>query len=82
VLKEQLGPAWVSKLDSETMIGVEIIATRVGGDEQLEIYKQMQQNVWAMIEEGFSNKIITPNVTSTQVSFFSLQGSHNSRSSL
>ena len=41
-MKEMLGDGWVSKLASETMIGVEVVATRVGGEEQLGVYKRMQ----------------------------------------
>ena len=54
---EKLGP-WADRVSSDRAIGVEVIALRAGGKEQLDHYKLLQENVWAMIQEGFSEKII------------------------
>ncbi|KAF4575128.1 hypothetical protein EYR36_006484 [Pleurotus pulmonarius] len=45
------------------MLGVEYVATRVDG--MLEYYHDLQEIVWAMLEEGFSHKTIEPGVTTT-----------------
>jgi hypothetical protein len=34
---------------------------------QLEWYKKLQETTWAMISEAFSEKVITPGETSTEV---------------
>jgi len=48
------------------MIAVEFVASKVPG--QLEVYRKLQSTAWAMIEEAFSEKVITPGVTTTDVS--------------
>lgn len=42
VLRRELGEKWVGRFGTERMIPVEVIAARVGGKEQLEIYRDMQ----------------------------------------
>ena len=54
---EKLGP-WADRVSSDRAIGVEVIAMRAGGEEQLHYYKMLQSNIWAMIQEGFSEKVI------------------------
>ena len=49
---------WADRVSAKREIGVEVIAARVGGAEQLEMYRLMMENVWAMIQEGFSEKVI------------------------
>ena len=49
---------WADRVSAKREIGVEVIAARVGGEEQLEMYRLMMENVWAMIQEGFSEKVI------------------------
>ncbi|TFK55584.1 hypothetical protein OE88DRAFT_1765719 [Heliocybe sulcata] len=61
-LYEQMPQEWM-KAVNEPMLAVEYIATRVPG--QLEYYRLMQETVWAMIEEAFSERVIQPGVTST-----------------
>nr|XP_031857323.1 uncharacterized protein CI109_007271 [Kwoniella shandongensis]KAA5524395.1 hypothetical protein CI109_007271 [Kwoniella shandongensis] len=59
LLLQKLGPKWAKRVSSERAIGVEVVAARVGGEEQLSMYRLMTENVWRMIEEGFSNEVIT-----------------------
>ena len=47
------------------MLGVEYVATRVEG--QLEWYQKLQESAWAMVTEAFSEKVIVPGVTTSQV---------------
>jgi hypothetical protein len=61
-----LDPHWASRVSSHRMIGVEVIAKRVGGKEQLDMYKIMMENIWAMIQEGFSEKVIEVGKTTSQ----------------
>lgn len=65
-LQEQLGLRWVGKMVNRPMIGVEYVSARVAG--QIEYYQALQEITWAMIEEAFSEKVIQPGVTSTEVS--------------
>lgn len=64
VLVEQLGKHWMSRMVNEPLLGVEFVATRVDG--QLEYYRKLQEIVWAMLEEGFSHKVIEPGRTTTE----------------
>jgi len=57
LLRSKLGK-WADRVSSNRAIGVEVVATRAGGAEQLEMYKLMMENVWAMVQEGFSEEII------------------------
>jgi hypothetical protein len=50
------------------MVPVEIIATRTGGEEQLSTYRGMMRLVWAMIEEGFSERVVKVGETTVEVS--------------
>ena len=65
VLQEQLGPKWVGRMVNEPMLGIEFVAARIPG--QVEYYRLMQETTWALIEEAFSERVITPGVTSTEV---------------
>lgn len=56
-LMEKLG-SYASRVSTNREIPVEVIATRAGGKEQLEMYRLLTQNVWAMIQEGFSEKVV------------------------
>ncbi|KAK8849845.1 hypothetical protein IAR55_005181 [Kwoniella newhampshirensis] len=55
LLLNKLGPKWRKRVSSERAIGVEVVAARVGGEEQLKMYQLMTENVWRMIEEGFKH---------------------------
>ena len=63
---EKLGPKWASRVSSKREIGVEVVAARVGGDEQLGMYRLMMENVWAMVQEGFSDKVIEVGKTTAE----------------
>lgn len=58
LLKSKLPAKYASRLSSHRAIGVEVIANRAGGEEQLEMYRLLMENVWAMIQEGFSERVI------------------------
>jgi hypothetical protein len=62
---DRLGERWMEKLVSEPMIAVEYIGTMVQG--RLPWYRILQETAWAIISEGFSEKVITPGKTSTEV---------------
>lgn len=66
LLLSKLGPKWTSRISSHRAIGVEVVAARVGGNEQLEMYRTMMENVWAMISEGFSERGIEVGVTTAE----------------
>ncbi|KAI0172938.1 hypothetical protein GGR52DRAFT_546784 [Hypoxylon sp. FL1284] len=53
-----IGEEWKDKFVLEPMLGVEVIATMVKG--RLLWYRKMMETAWAIIEEGFSEKIIVP----------------------
>lgn len=56
-----LGPEWESKFVLEPMLGIEVVGTMVDG--RLGWYRKMMETAWAVIEEGFSERIIKPNET-------------------
>lgn len=64
-----LGEKWIGRAVNEPMLAVEFVASKPNDifREQLGYYKKMQDIVWAMMEEGFSNKVIEPGVTTTEV---------------
>ncbi|KAI0839396.1 hypothetical protein F5Y06DRAFT_265346 [Hypoxylon sp. FL0890] len=53
-----IGEEWKGKFVLEPMLGVELVATMVKG--RLPWYKKMMETAWAIIEEGFSEKVIVP----------------------
>jgi hypothetical protein len=52
------------------MVAVEFVASKV--PVQLEWYQKLQGTAWAMIEEAFSERVITPGKTTTEVLAFSI----------
>lgn len=58
-----LGEKWEDKFVLEPMLGVELVAKMV--DDRLDWYRKLMETAWAIIEEGFSNKIIVSNETTT-----------------
>ncbi|PMD21392.1 hypothetical protein NA56DRAFT_703571 [Hyaloscypha hepaticicola] len=64
-LSAHLGEKWTSRFVSVPMVAVEFVASKV--PEQLEWYRKLQSTAWAMIQEGFSEKVITPGETTTEV---------------
>ncbi|PBK69677.1 hypothetical protein ARMSODRAFT_956460 [Armillaria solidipes] len=63
ILEEELGPKWMSRMVNVPMLAIEYVSDKVSG--QIQYYRDMQEVIWAMLEEGFSHKIIDPGVTST-----------------
>jgi hypothetical protein len=61
----KLGKKWSEKLVSEPMIAVEYIGTMV--KDRLPWYRKLQETAWAIISEGFSEKVIAPGETTTEV---------------
>ncbi|ORY35910.1 hypothetical protein BCR39DRAFT_513004 [Naematelia encephala] len=65
LLLSKLGP-YADRVSSERGIGVETVAARVGGEEQLSMYKLMMENVWAMVQEGFSERAVEVGKTTAE----------------
>lgn len=65
VLSEELGEKWIKLTVSKPMLAVEYVASRVNG--QLAYYRDMQEMVWAMMEEAFSHRVTETGVTTTEV---------------
>ncbi|KAI0101097.1 hypothetical protein F4814DRAFT_105614 [Daldinia grandis] len=53
-----VGEEWKDRFVLEPMLGVELVATMV--KSRLPWYKKLMETAWAIIEEGFSEKIIVP----------------------
>lgn len=68
-VKKELGKDLSRRMVVEPMVAVEVIATMVDG--KLPWYRKLQETAWAMITEGFSESVIEPGVTTTEVSFMS-----------
>lgn len=61
-----LGPELFSKMrETPVMLAVEYVGKKVSG--MVGYYRDMQEIVWAMLEEGFSGRVVTPGVTTTEV---------------
>ena len=60
-----LGGKWTSKFVSVPMVAVEFVASKVPA--QLDWYQKLQSTAWAMIEEAFSERVIAPGKTTTDV---------------
>lgn len=63
-ITEELGTKWHKRMMTQPMLAVEFIATMPKG--RLPWYKRLQETAWAMITEGFSERVITPGVTTTE----------------
>jgi hypothetical protein len=59
-----LGGRWEDKFVLEPMLGIELIARMV--NDRLEWYRKLMETAWAIIEEGFSSKVIVSNETTTE----------------
>jgi hypothetical protein len=64
-IKNEIGKKWADRFVVVPMLGVEVVATMPKG--QLKYYKPMMESAWAIIEEGFSKKVIVPSKTTTEV---------------
>lgn len=63
----ELGPEWAEKFVVEPMLAVEFIGTMV--PDRLAWYRKLQETAWAIISEAFSESVIEPGVTATDVGF-------------
>lgn len=65
-LTANLGEDWAQKFVRKPLLAIEYVSTRVQNGGQLEWYKVLQELVWAMIEEAFSERLVVPGETTTQ----------------
>ncbi len=64
-IRKRLSRKWTERFVVEPMVAVEFIGTMVEG--RVEWYRKLQETAWAMITEAFSEKVITPGETTTEV---------------
>ncbi len=69
-LKSKLGK-WAERFVESTMVGVEVVGTMIG-EGKVDWYKKLMSTAWTCISEGFSESVIEPGVTSTEVCFSTL----------
>lgn len=60
-----LGYKWSDRFIDQPMVAVEYISKMPR--QQLGWYRKLMETAWAMISEGFSEKVITPGKTTTEV---------------
>jgi hypothetical protein len=65
LLTQKLGSPWKERLVTLPMIAVEYIATMP--KNQLSWYRKLMETAWAIISEAFSENVITPGKTTTEV---------------
>lgn len=63
-MREALGPGLAARMRPAEALPLELIATRVAGEE--ETFARMNALAWQVIEEAFSNRVVTPGVTTTE----------------
>ncbi|KAF2209177.1 hypothetical protein CERZMDRAFT_107232 [Cercospora zeae-maydis SCOH1-5] len=63
-LLEEVPSPWNERLVSKPMVAVEYIATMP--DSRLHWYRKLMETAWAVIEEGFSERVIIPGETTTE----------------
>ncbi|KAL5508528.1 hypothetical protein ACEPAH_6147 [Sanghuangporus vaninii] len=64
ILKEELGGRWTSRFVNIPMLAVEFVSKRVPG--QMKYFAKMQETIWAMLEEAFSERVVVPGKTTTE----------------
>ncbi|NMO16697.1 aminopeptidase P family protein [Pyxidicoccus fallax] len=62
-MAEALGPDWVKRFKPSGGLPVDLIAWR--GPDEVRFYEDLTKLVWNIIEQAFSNNVITPGVTRT-----------------
>ncbi len=60
---QSLGPAWAAKLVSAEALAIDLIAARQ--PEEAAAFLELNRVAWQIIEEAFSNRVITPGLTRT-----------------
>ncbi|EME85585.1 uncharacterized protein MYCFIDRAFT_132635 [Pseudocercospora fijiensis CIRAD86] len=63
-LLKQLGSPWKERLFAVPLVAVQYIATQPRS--RLFWYQKLMETAWAVIDEGFSERTITPDVTTTE----------------
>jgi Xaa-Pro aminopeptidase len=63
-MREAMGPAWAAKFRPVEGLAVDLIATRL--PEEQATYRRLMRVATGIIEEAFSNRVITPGVTRTE----------------
>lgn len=63
----EFGPYWAERLVSVPMLAVEFVGTMPKGGGRLRWYRKLMETAWAMIAEGFSEEVIVPGKTTTEV---------------
>jgi hypothetical protein len=66
LIKKELGKKWAKRFVNQPLLAIEFVGTMPRA--QLDWYKKLQGTAWAMISEAFSERVITPGETSTEVS--------------
>jgi Xaa-Pro aminopeptidase len=63
-MREALGPALAARLVRVDALPVELLATRLPAEDS--VFRAMNRLTWEIIQEAFSNRVITPGVTTTE----------------
>lgn len=63
-IKKSLAKKWHEKFVVKPMLAVEYIGTQINA--RLPWYKRLQETAWAIISEAFSERVVTPGVTTTE----------------
>jgi Xaa-Pro aminopeptidase len=63
-MSEALGPAWTSRFVRVDALPLELIATRLPDEEAA--YRDMNRVAWEIIQEAFSERVVTPGKTTTE----------------
>ncbi|KAH8648575.1 putative lipoprotein [Xylariales sp. PMI_506] len=56
-----LGPEWSSRFVAQPLLGVELVSRMVSG--RLPWYRKLMETAWAVIEEGFSGRVVVAGET-------------------
>lgn len=60
-----VGGEWARRFVARPMVVVEAVATMPAA--QLGWYRRLQETAWALVGEAFSERVVVPGVTSTEV---------------
>lgn len=72
-MQERLDGKWRDRFVGETMVAVEFVGwMAAGGAEKEGWYKGLMETAWACIGEAFSERVVRPGESSTEVSFLQL----------
>jgi Xaa-Pro aminopeptidase len=63
-MREAVGPAHAGRFVRVDALPVELLATRLPAEDS--VYREMNRVTWDIIQEAFSERVITPGTTTTQ----------------